>query len=234
MAKNKLVLLIGSPGSGKGTQALLLAEKKKMIHLEASKLLEKRFLKSSDEEVVKIGEKEFSLKEQEKKWRNGFLCDDEFVNHVVKENLEKMQDKSDSVLLDGYPRTVNQAKLAFSTLFDFYKKGDVLVIYLSVEAEESIKRNSNRRVCSLMRHSIVDLPETKSLSVCPLDGSPLEKRVMDDPEKIKVRLREFKERTAPVVDFFKSKKIKVSRVDGMGTVSDVFFRILKETEELDL
>ncbi len=232
--KNKLVILIGPPGSGKGTQALLLADKKKMTHLETSKLLEKRFLNSSEKETVKIGEKEYSLKEQERRWRNGLLCEDEFVSQVIKENIEKVQDKAEVVLLDGYPRTLDQAKLVVSFLFDFYNPSNVLVLYLGIEEEESIKRNTNRRVCSLMRHSIIDLPETKVLSICPIDGSPLEKRVMDDPETIKVRLREFKKKTAPILKYLDSEKINVSRVDGMGTIGDVFFRILKEAESFGL
>ncbi len=232
--KNKLVILIGPPGSGKGTQALLLADKKKMTHLEVSKLLEKKFLGTSKEDIIKIGKKEYSLKEQERRWRNGLLCEDEFVAEVVRESLGKMQKRDDSVLLDGYPRTVNQAELAVPSLLDFYKQSDILVVYLDVGEEESLERNKNRRVCSLMRHSIISLPETKNLSICPVDGSPLEKRVMDDPETIKVRLREFREKTAPILEYMESKKITVARVDGVGTISDVFFRVLQETESFNI
>ncbi len=231
---NKLAILIGPPGSGKGTQAFLLADKKKMTHLEVSKLLEKKFLNTSEEDVVKIGKEEYSMKEQERRWRNGLLCEDEFVVNIVRENLDKIQKQDDPVLLDGYPRTVSQAELAVPSLLDFYKQSDILVIYLDVREEESLERNKNRRVCSLMRHSIINLPETNNLSLCPIDGSPLEKRVMDDPEKIRVRLNEFKEKTAPILEYMESKKIAVSRVDGTGTVSDVFFRVLQEVENFNI
>ncbi len=231
MSNNKLVILIGSPGSGKGTQSLLLAEKKKMTHLEASKILEKRFLGAKEDEVIKIEGDKYSLKEQEKRWRKGLLCEDAFVTHVIKESLEKICDKSEVVLLDGYPRTVKQAQLAAPLFVSLYGAENILTVFLEVDQEEVIKRNTNRKVCSLMRHSIVDLPETRDLTVCPIDGSTLEKRVMDDPETIKVRLKEFREKTFPVIENLSSQGIKVSRVDGVGTINDVLFRILKEVEE---
>lgn len=235
MKQNKLVILIGSPGSGKGAQALLLAEKKKMDRLEASKLLEKKFLKTGGDEVVEIDGKEYSLKEQERRWREGFLCEDEFVAHVIKESLEKeAKEGFSTILLDGYPRSEKQATLAMPFLLSIYKPSDILVIYLKVSKEEALRRNTRRRVCSLMRHSIIDLPETKNLTVCPIDGSSLEKRTMDEPKKIKLRIRKFKEKTVPAIDHLSSQKIKVSHVDGMGSISDVFFRVLKEVEDFGL
>ena len=234
MSKNKLIIMMGSPGSGKGTQSLLLEEKKKITRLEASKLLEKKFLRSKEGEVIKIGKNSYSLKEQERRWRKGLLCEDEFVAFVIKENLEAVQEKADVILIDGYPRTVKQASYAAPLFFSFYKPEDILVIFLEIGEEEAIKRNTNRKVCSLMRHSIIDLPETEKLTVCPIDGSPLEKRVMDDPETIKVRLKEFKAKTFPVLDHLSEKKIKVSRIDGVGTVNDVLFRILKEVEDFGI
>ncbi len=234
MSNNKLVILIGSPGSGKGTQSLLLAEKRKMIHMETSKLLEKKFLHAKEDESMKIGDNTYSLKEQEKRWRKGHLCDDEFVAFVIKESLEVAQNKADTVLLDGYPRTVNQASLALPFFLSLYKKEDILTIFLEVGEEEVIKRNTNRKVCSLMRHSIVDLPETRDLTVCPIDGSTLEKRVMDDPETIRVRLKEFQEKTFPILEYLSSQNIKVSRIDGVGTINDVLFRTLQEIEEFGI
>ncbi len=235
MKNHKLVILIGPPGSGKGAQTLLLADKKRMNRLEASKLLEKRFLKSTKEnDVIKFGEEEFSLKEQERRWREGLLCEDGFVAHVIMEKIEKVEDDFGAILLDGYPRTEGQAKLALPFIFSHYKKEDVLVIYLEVEEKESLARNSSRRVCSLMRHSIINIPETKDLTVCPLDGSSLEKRAMDDPETIKVRLAKFTEKTLPAIKYLEGEGVKVIKIDGMGSISDVFFRILKEIEEFGL
>jgi len=234
MKKNKLVILIGSPGSGKGSQSLLLADKKRMNHLEVSKLLERRFLHAKPTDVIKIGDKEYELKEQERRWREGLLCEDAFVTKVVEENIEKLKDEREPILLDGYPRTKEQAFLAFSFLLSFYGKEGIFVVYLDIGEEESLKRNAGRRVCSLMRHSIINIDETKDLTICPVDGSSLEKRVMDDPEKIKVRLKKFRKETIPAIEYMEEQGVKVVRIDGIGSISDVFFRVLKEVEDFGL
>lgn len=234
MQRKKLVILIGPPGSGKGSQALLLTDKKRMVRLEVSKLLEKKFLSPEGGDIMKIGEEEYSMKEQERRWREGLLCEDAFVAQVVKENIEKLEDENDPVLLDGYPRTEGQASLAFPFLLSFYGKENILAVYLDVGEEESLKRNKNRRVCSLMRHSIISHEETKDLTICPVDGSSLEKRVMDDPEKIKLRLNKFQQKTLPAVDYIKNQGVGFKEVDGLGSVSDVFFKVLKEVEDFGL
>ncbi len=234
MKKNKLVILIGSPGSGKGTQALLLAGQKKMIHLEASKLLEKKFADIIEDQIVSVEGKNYSLLEQKKLWRDGHLCEDGFVAYVVKEGVGKIKKGVEIILLDGYPRTIRQAKLAIPFLFSFYDSSDILVLSLEVSKEESIKRNSKRRVCSLMRHSIIDHKETRGLTICPIDGSLLEKRVLDNKETIKVRLQVFKEITAPVVDYFQKEGMLVARIDGSGTISDVYERVLLKLQEFGL
>ncbi len=234
MKKNKLIILIGPPGSGKGSQALLLADKKRMNHLEVSKLLEKRFLHAKPTDVIKIGDKEYELKEQERRWREGLLCEDVFVAKIVEENIEKLKDETEPILLDGYPRTKEQAFLAFSFLLSSYGKEGIFVIYLDIGEKESLKRNIGRRVCSLMRHSIINVDETKNLTICPVDGSSLEKRVMDDPEKMKIRLKKFKEETIPAIEHMKEQGVKVVKIDGMGSISDVFFRVLKEVEDFGL
>lgn len=234
MKKNKLVILIGSPGSGKGAQALLLSGQKKMIHLEASKLLEKKFLNISEDQIIDVEGEKYSLLEQKKLWSDGHLCEDGFVVFVVKEAVEKIKKGVELILLDGYPRTIRQAELAIPFLFSTYDTSDILIISLEVSEEESIKRNSKRRVCTLMRHSIIDHEETKNLTICPVDGSPLERRILDNEETIKIRLQEFKEMTAPVVDYFEEKGVFVARIDGSGSISDVYKRILIKLEDFGL
>jgi len=233
MKKNKLVILIGPPGSGKGAQAMLLSDRKKIAHLAVSKILEKKFKEKGELEEVEICGEKFNLKEQERRWREGLLCDDEFVTLSIKEDIEKLREKTEIVLIDGYPRTVNQAKLASASFFNLYNKEDIVTISLEVGKEESVKRNTQRRVCSLMRHSIIDHPETRNLTICPLDGSSLERRALDDPETIKVRLDEFKEKTAPVLDCIEGQGIGVFKVNGEGTISEVFDRVLEQIEKFE-
>ncbi len=234
MKNNKLVIFFGPPGSGKGTQASLLADKKKLFHLEASKALERRFSKSKSGEEVEIGGENYNLNEQKKRWKEGLLCEDGFVAFVIKEKIKSIQKTEEDVLLDGYPRTVKQLDPIMDFIFSIYNVDDILVIALKVEEEESIKRNQKRRVCSLMRHPIINVPETENLTICPIDGSLLQKRELDQEEVIRVRLQEFKIRTLPVLDYLSDKGVSISYVDGKGTVADVFSRVLKNAEDFGL
>ncbi len=231
---HKLVILIGSPGSGKGTQAHLLEQKKKMLHLEASKLLEKKFLTPHAEDIIKTKNGEYSLSQQKKLWSDGHLCEDGFVAAVIEEAVEKIKRGVDLILLDGFPRSIRQAELAVPFLLSFYSPQDILVLALEVNEEESLKRNSSRRVCSLMRHSIISHAETKNLTICPVDGSPLERRVLDNKETIVIRLQEFKRLTAPVVDYFEEQGVYVARINGAGTISDVFDKVIGEVKKFGI
>lgn len=78
-----------------------------------------------------------------------------------------------------------------------------------------------------MRHPILYSKETKNLKLCPLDGSKLIRRKDDEPEVIKIRLKEYKERTFPLVKYFKERKLKVKEINGLGSVAAVFKRVLK-------
>ena len=103
---------------------------------------------------------------------------------------------------------------------------------MNLPAEESIFRNSHRRICELMRHPILYTEENKDLTECPLDGSKLLKREgLDDPDTIKVRLEEFKQKTMPLIDYFKQNDFKVNRVDGKGSVAQVFSRNLSALKQ---
>ncbi len=232
MKNNLLVILLGPPGSGKGTQSLLLAERKGMLHVEASKSLEAKFRKASPGEEIVLGGEKFSLDEQRRRWEGGLLCEDRFVAEVMKERLDALQDLGESVIIDGYPRSVRQIESILPFLKEKYGSDKILVISISVEEDDSIYRNKNRRVCRLMRHSILSHPETVNLTICPVDGSELEKRKLDDPETIKVRLKEFKELSFPVFNYFRENGVKVEEIDGKGSISDVFSRILKAVENI--
>ena len=103
-----------------------------------------------------------------------------------------------------------------------------MVLQISLPAEASIFRNSHRRICQLMRHPVLWSEETEGLTLCPLDGSKLLKREgLDDPETIKTRLEEYKERTYPLVDYFKEEKVTINEIKGEQAVEEVFHDILK-------
>ena len=99
---------------------------------------------------------------------------------------------------------------------------------LEITAETTIFRNSHRRICELIRHSILFTPETEKLTKCPLDGSDLVKRKgLDDLETIKKRIEIYKEQTHPVSEIIKKEGLYFHKVNGEQSVANVHRDILK-------
>jgi len=217
LSKKQVVILFGPPGAGKGSQAELLSDSFGFYFIETSKILEREFKKS----LAKNSE-------EEKLWKNGFLCSPPFVSQLIKKNIQNLAEQEESLVMTGSPRTVYEAEKLVPLLKELYKKENIKVFLIEISPKETIFRNSHRRICQLMRHPILYSEETKKLKSCPLDGSRLVRRKgLDDPETIKVRLEEYKNRTVPVFNIFEKAGIKIKRINGEQSVADVFADILK-------
>ncbi|OGZ18410.1 MAG: hypothetical protein A2V72_00200 [Candidatus Nealsonbacteria bacterium RBG_13_37_56] len=226
----KVIILFGPPGAGKGTQAELLSEKLSLYYFETSKILEKEFNNPS-QEVVEIDNEKFKASNEKQLWLEGKLCSPPFVSYLVKENIKKLASEGENLILAGSPRTVYEGEEVIPLLKELYGEENIRVILIEIGPEETIFRNSHRRICELMRHPILYSEETKNLSICPLDGSKLVRREgLDDPETIKIRLKEYTDRTYPVIEIFKEQGIKVKKVNGEQSVADVFKEILSAIE----
>ncbi len=229
-SKNKklVLILMGPPGAGKGTQAELLADKLNLYYFETSKILERKFKEAKKGEFVIVEGKKYFIKDQKKLWLEGKLCDPPFVTYLVKEEIKKLFREGKNLVLAGSPRTLYEGEKLIPFLKKLYGSKNIKVVLLEISAKETIFRNTHRRICELMRHPILYSKETKNLKHCPLDGSKLLKRKgLDDPETIKVRLKEYKERTLPLIDFFKKQKLKVIKISGSPPPAVVFKNILK-------
>jgi adenylate kinase len=215
-SKKQVVILFGPPGAGKGTQAGLLADNLGLYYLETSKLLEREFKKPTSKNI-----------EEKKLWLQGKLNSPPFVTELIKKIIKKLADQGENLILAGSPRTVYEAEKVVPFLKKLYKKENIKAFLIDVGSEETIFRNSNRKICELMRHPILYSKETENLENCPLDGSKLIKRKgLDDPETIRVRLEEYKNRTVPVFDIFKKEGIEINKINGERPVVDVFSDIL--------
>ena len=226
---SKLVIIImGPPGSGKGTQAKLLAEKFNLYYFETSKILEEEFNKTKGE-FLKIKGRIYQPLEEKKLWTKGKLCSPPFVTYLVKRKIEELAKEGQNLILAGSPRTLYEGERVIPLLKKLYGAKNIKVVLLEITPQETIFRNSHRRICQLMRHPILYSKENEKLKTCPLDGSKLLKRKgLDDPETIKVRLKEYKERTLPpLIDYFKKEKLKVIKINGSPPPAEVFKNILK-------
>ncbi|PIU16215.1 hypothetical protein COT20_00885 [bacterium (Candidatus Gribaldobacteria) CG08_land_8_20_14_0_20_39_15] len=221
--QKSVIILIGPPGAGKGTQAELLSERLNFYYFETSKMLEASFKGHSAKDFIEIeGEKYYFSKEAEL-WKKGFLNSPLFVSYLVQEKIRNLYEKGENLLLAGSPRTLLEGEKIMPLLFDLYGKENIKVLVFDISPEQTIFRNSHRRICDLIRHPILYNNETKGLKFCPLDGSALVKRHdLDDPEIIKIRLKEYKERTVPLLQYLEKTGLTIHKIDGAGSVSQVF------------
>lgn len=224
----KVIILIGPPGCGKGTQAELLAKKFYFYYLESSKVLEERFkISRNGNGVIEADGEKFSVAEEAKNWRDGILCNPKFVAQLMKERIGEVHQMRKSLILVGSPRTLYEGKQVMPFLEEKFGKENIYILWLDLSKDQTIIRGTHRRTCELMRHPILYIPENENLKRCPLDGSRLIHREDDSNiEVIKVRLKEYEQRTFPLVDYFKERSYAIKQINADQYVENVLKDIL--------
>ena len=222
------IIIFGAPGAGKGTQAELLSDKMGFFYFETSKALERAFNPDNPVKEIEADGKKYIMAEEREMWKKGELLSPPFVTKLVIENINKIFEGGESIILAGSPRTVYEVERVVPALEKLYGKENIKVILIEITPETTIFRNSHRKICELMRHSILFNDETENLTLCPLDGSSLVKRKdLDDPETIKVRIKEYTERTLPMLDYFEKNGFKVNKINGEKYIAEVHEEIMK-------
>lgn len=229
----QVIIIFGPPGSGKGTQSELLSEKTGFYFLESSKVLEREFKKYfSSDKFFEIDGQKFFIQDEIKNWKSGVLNNPPFVTFLMKKEIQKIFDQGENLILSGSPRTIYEVEKMMPFLSNLFGKENIKIIFLKISPKETIFRNSHRRICELMRHSIFYSKENEKLKRCPIDNSLLVKREsLDAPEIIKVRLREYSERTAPIVDYFNKNDYKMSEINGEKSIEEVFKEVCKKVNK---
>jgi adenylate kinase len=189
VAKMKAIML-GAPGAGKGTYASRLKEKLGVETIATGDIFRELIKENSE-----LGKKVKGYVE------NGLLVPDEVVIEVLKQRLDKIP-KNKGFILDGFPRTMEQAKMLDKiTLID-------VILMLDVPDWIIIERLSTRRICKNCGAVYnVKFLKPKVEGVCDKCGGALYQRADDNPEVIKKRLQVYQEQTKPLIEFFKEKKI---------------------------
>jgi len=229
--KNHLVvILLGPPGSGKGTQANLLTDKLNLYCFETSKVGEEKINQAKPGDYITVGGKKYYFEKEKKRWQTGKLWSSPFISYLVKQKIKELAERKRGIVFQGSPRTVEEGKEIIPLLEKLYGKTNIKIFLLELSIDQSIWRNSHRRICELMRHPILYNEETVKLTKCPLDGSKLIKRALDKPEIIKKRFEVYEEQTLPLLDYFEEKNFVVKKIKGEQSVADVFSDILKLME----
>jgi len=204
----------GPPGSGKGTQAKLLAPKLKVPHISLGDLLR---------EAVRSGSK---VGEIAKNYLDaGKLVPDQVAIDVAEEAVTKKECRNGFVI-DGFPRTLEQAVL-FDRSLGKLKFNLKEVLYIDIPLEEILKRLTGRRSCrkcGAIYHLTYNLP--KKDGICDVCGGELYQRRDDTDEVIKVRYEVYKSQTSPLIEYYK-KSGKLVYINGTRGVSEVFKEVSK-------
>ena len=227
----KIVILFGQPGAGKGTQAELLADKLGYHHFESSKVLEHCWKTESPDKVFEADGEKFKVSDEIIRWKTGLLNSPKFVVALFTEKIRTLGHEGESIVFSGSPRTVYEAEKEIPLFIELYGSENIKLVVLEISAEQTIFRNSHRKICDLMRHTILFTPETENLTKCPFDGSDLAARKgLDDVETIKKRIQVFQQETLPVLDIAEKFGLKATKISAEQSVADVHKEVLKAIE----
>jgi adenylate kinase len=207
------LVLVGPPGAGKGTQARFIA-----AHLAVPPISTGDIFRANVSQGTPLG------LEAKRYMDDGKLVPDEVTINMVRDRLAEA-DASDGFLLDGFPRTVPQAVELDKMLADLGTQLDV-VLELVVDTDEVVRRLSGRRTCKgcgKIWHVEFEAPAKEG--VCDQCGSGLFQRDDDKPETITKRLKEYTDKTAPLIDFYGGQG-KLVGIDATGLVEDITVRAI--------
>jgi adenylate kinase len=196
------IILLGAPGAGKGTQAKILEHALSIRHLSMGDILRDEMRNGTDlgQEVKRYVE-------------SGGLVPDDVVTRIIEAKFQDLNFSQKGYLLDGFPRTLQQAKDLDRILLRIDQPIDY-VIYMEVDSQVVIQRLTGRRVCKecgAVYHTVNMPPKTDS--ICDVCSGELYQRADDNEETIKKRINVYLESTSPIIDHYKKQGLLLT-VDG--------------------
>ena len=211
------IIMLGAPGAGKGTQADILSEEMNLPHIASGDLFRKAL-----EERTELGLRAKSYMEK------GELVPDEVTIEMILERIDRQTCASDCIL-DGFPRTLQQARTLDEALKE-RGRGIDKAIYIEVPNQELVRRLSGRRLCRACQtpYHITSSPP-KTPGKCDKCGGQLYQRPDDREETVKERLHVFFAQTVPILDYYE-KQGKLTKVNGNQGIQEVAREIFSALE----
>ena len=202
------LVLLGPPGSGKGTQGERLQEDLRLPYYATGDIL-----RGAVREGTELGR---TAKEY---MDRGDLVPDEVIVGVIAERIDSSEAR-DGFILDGFPRTMPQAE-ALDAKLEELGRAVTAVLLIDVSDDEVVRRLGGRRTCEENGHVFhVEFNPPERDGTCDIDGSPLIVRDDDKPEVIRKRLETYHAKTEPLVDYYDHRSV-LRRIDGTGIPDDV-------------
>ena len=209
---DKIIVLIGAPGAGKGTQARLLQERRSITQISTGDMF--REMKNADTLLAR---------EVQEIMASGKLISDEITYRIVRERTSK-PDIVGTYVLDGYPRTAVQAE----QLEELAKEQgrEIQAIEVDVERDELMKRLTGRRSCPVCGeiYNIYSKPPAVEGFCDVHTDAALEHRADDTEEKVKVRLETYDEQTKPLLEYYE-RSGRLKKMDGIGEIENIYSEV---------
>lgn len=202
---SKIVIFLGPPGAGKGTQSQLLKERNGFIQISTGDLL--REAVKNQTELGKLAKQYMD---------EGKLVPDDLIISLIKEKLQEYADKN--IIFDGFPRTIPQAESLDNLLSHLNKNVDAVILF-KIEDEEIVKRLTGRRVCpscGAVYHMVYNPPKIDE--ICDKCGARLIQRDDDKEEVIRKRLEVYHQQTKPLIEYYKSKIVEIDATDNPNNI----------------
>ncbi len=206
------IVLLGAPGSGKGTQAKMLMAEWNVPHISTGDMLREAVTAGT-----RFGQKAKTIMEA------GQLVSDDIMLGIISERLEQA-DAGDGFILDGFPRTRQQAD-DLDDLLDQLSAPLDAAILMDVDFDILMKRLTGRRTCSLTGKLLnIYFSAPEEIEECTAAGGELIQREDDNEETIGNRLDVYRQQTEPVIDFYRKRDV-LKTVDADGSIDEVYKRL---------
>lgn len=204
------IFIMGAPGSGKGTFSSRIKDTYDLNHISTGDIFRENISKGTP-----LGQQARQYSEK------GLLVPDEITNAMVADYLKNLPDRKNGYLLDGYPRTLAQAK-AFEELTAGTADAPELILSMDVPFDVLTRRITGRRTCKKCGaiYNVYTKAPAKE-GICDACGSELSQRKDDNEESLKVRLNEYAANTEPVIDYYASKGM-VKRVNADRPIDEIW------------
>jgi len=211
---DKIIVLIGAPGAGKGTQARLLDERRGIPQISTGDMF--REMKTQDSPLAR---------EVQEIMASGKLISDDVTYRIVRERTSK-PDTAGTFVLDGYPRTAVQAEQLEELAKEQGKQ--IQAIEVDVPKDELMKRLTGRRSCPVCGeiYNIYSKPPKVEGRCDDHPEAELSHRADDEEEKVKVRLETYEELTKPLLNYYE-RSGRLKKIDGTGELEDIYVELEK-------